>query len=145
MGKYLTFTNQTLHIPLLFYEPKLHSSNTYRENSNCIAKKNATGQNPSHRETILRMKVQRIECKHCGCIRQKKIHFVTGRRSYTNKFARYVVGLSRIGPIKDVALFLNISWDTVKDIQKRYFSVTMTIRISVSMSIKPRICRMNLI
>lgn len=30
-----------------------------------------------HRETILRMKVQRIECKECGCIRQEKIHFVT--------------------------------------------------------------------
>ena len=73
-----------------------------------------------HRETILRMKVQRIECKSCGCIRQEDIHFVTGKRSYTNKFARYVVGLSRIGTIKDVALFLNISWDTVKDIQKRY-------------------------
>jgi len=28
--------------------------------------------------------------------------------------------LSRIGTIKDVAMFLNISWDTVKDIQKRY-------------------------
>ena len=29
-----------------------------------------------HRETILRMKVQRVECKSCGCIRQEKIHFV---------------------------------------------------------------------
>lgn len=66
------------------------------------------------------MKVQRIECKSCGCIRQEKVHFVTGKRSYTNKFARYVVDLSRIGTIKDVALFLNVSWDTVKDIQKRY-------------------------
>ena len=73
-----------------------------------------------HRETILRMKVQRIECKSCGCIRQEKIHFVTGKRSYTNKFARYVVDLSRIGTIKDVAQFLNVSWDTVKGIQKRY-------------------------
>ena len=45
---------------------------------------------------------------------------MTGKRSYTNKFARYVVELSRIGTIKDVARFLNISRDTVKDIQKRY-------------------------
>jgi transposase len=66
------------------------------------------------------MKVRRVECKECGCIRQEKLHFVTGKRSYTNKFARYVVGLSRIGTIKDIAQFLNISWDTVKDIQKRY-------------------------
>ena len=73
-----------------------------------------------HRETILRMKVQRVECKACGCVRQEDIHFVRGKRGYTNKFARYVVELSRIGTIKDVARFLNISWDTVKDIQKRY-------------------------
>ncbi len=73
-----------------------------------------------HRETILRMKVQRIACRECGCFRQENIHFVTGKRNYTNKFARYVVELSRIGIIKDVARFLNISWDTVKDIQKRY-------------------------
>lgn len=73
-----------------------------------------------HRETILRIKVQRLECKECGCVRQEKLHFVTGKRCYTNKFARYVVDLSRIGTIKDVARFLNLSWDTVKDIQKRY-------------------------
>ena len=72
------------------------------------------------RETILRMKVQRLECKECGMIRQEKLNFVTGKRAYTNKFARYVVSLSRIGTIKDVATFLHISWDTVKDIQKRY-------------------------
>lgn len=73
-----------------------------------------------HRETILHMKVQRVKCKECGCVRQERLHFLTGKRSYTNKFARYVVDLSRIGTIKDVAMFLNISWDTVKDIQKRY-------------------------
>lgn len=73
-----------------------------------------------HRETIFRMKVQRLACKSCGCIRQESIHFVTGKRSYTNKFARYVIGLFRIGTIKDVAWLLNVSWNTVKDIQKRY-------------------------
>lgn len=73
-----------------------------------------------YRETVLRVKVQRLECKECGCVRQENLHFVTGKRSYTNKFARYVICLSRIGTIKDVAQFLNISWDTVKDIQKRY-------------------------
>jgi transposase len=31
-----------------------------------------------------------------------------------------VVELSRIGTIKDVARFLHLSWDTVKEIQKRY-------------------------
>ena len=69
---------------------------------------------------ILEMKVQRVECKDCHCIRQENIHFTTGKRSYTNRLARLVVELSRIGTIKDVAHFLHLSWDTVKDIQKRY-------------------------
>ena len=69
---------------------------------------------------ILEMKVQRVECKDCLCIRQENVHFVTGKRSYTNRLARLVVELSRLGTIKDVARFLHLSWDTVKDIQKRY-------------------------
>ena len=66
----------------------------------------------------IKMKVQRIKCKDCHCIRQEDIHFVTGKRSYTNKFSRYVLELSRVGTIQDVARFLHISWDTVKEIQK---------------------------
>lgn len=69
---------------------------------------------------ILAMKVQRLACKDCHCIRQENIHFTTGKRSYTSRLARLVVELSRIGTIKDVAHFLHLSWDTVKDIQKRY-------------------------
>ncbi len=76
-----------------------------------------------NRETILRMKVQRLECKKCGCVRQESIHFVTGKRAYTNKFARYVVSLSRIGTIKDVASFLHVLWDTIKEIQKIYLQL----------------------
>lgn len=69
---------------------------------------------------IIRMKVQRLECKSCQSIRQENIHFVTGKHSYSNKMARYVVDLSRIGTIKDVANLLHLSWDTVKEIQKKY-------------------------
>jgi Transposase and inactivated derivatives len=66
------------------------------------------------------MKVQRLACKSCGSIRQEHVHFVTGKHSYSNKMARYVVELSRIGTIKDVANLLYLSWDTVKEIQKKY-------------------------
>jgi len=66
------------------------------------------------------MKVQRLSCKDCGAIRQEHIHFVTGKRAYSNKLARLVIDLSRVGTIKDVANHLHLSWDTVKDIQKRY-------------------------
>lgn len=69
---------------------------------------------------FLKMKIHRVKCKECHCIRQENVHFLTGKRSYTNRFSRLVVELSRIGTIQDVARFLHLSWDTVKDIQKRY-------------------------
>ena len=69
------------------------------------------------------MKVQGLECKDCHCIRQENIHFITGKRSYTNRLAHLIVELSRLGTIKDVAHFLHLSWDTVKYVRKRYLQV----------------------
>lgn len=66
------------------------------------------------------LKVQRVECKKCGCIRQDKIDFASAKRTYTRSFERYVLELSKYMTIKDVALHLNVSWDVVKKIQKRY-------------------------
>ena len=75
-----------------------------------------------HKQVKLRMKVQRVGCKDCGAVRQECLHFVTGKRTYTNRFCRLVVELSRISTIKDVASFLHVGWDTVKDIQKSYLA-----------------------
>lgn len=72
------------------------------------------------KQVIMDVKVQRVECKDCGCIRNEHLHFVHGKRSYTNRFSRLVLSLSHIGTIKDVANFLHVSWDTVKDIQKKH-------------------------
>ena len=72
------------------------------------------------KRVYLRVKIQRVHCTDCGQIAQEKLHFTTGKRSYTNKFARYVLSLLRISTIKDVATLLGISWDTVKEIHKRY-------------------------
>jgi transposase len=73
-----------------------------------------------HKPVILEMKVQRLSCKDCHSIRQENLHFVTGKRTCTNQLSRLVVELSRMGTIKDVAHHLHLSWDTVKEIQKRY-------------------------
>jgi transposase len=73
-----------------------------------------------HKRTMLRTHIQKMICHDCGYIGQEHLPFVSGKRTYTNQFARFVVELSRIGTIKDVAAFLHLSWDTVKDIQKRY-------------------------
>lgn len=72
------------------------------------------------RPIVLRMSIQRVECRACGCIRNEELKFTRGKRRHTRAFERLVVDLCRIGTIADVARFLRVSWDTVKDIQKEY-------------------------
>ncbi|MFH1985264.1 MAG: helix-turn-helix domain-containing protein [Pseudomonadota bacterium] len=64
--------------------------------------------------------IPRIECLDCGVIRQVKLGFADERRSYTRQFERLALGLCCHMTIKDVANFLSVSWDTIKEIQKRY-------------------------
>lgn len=72
------------------------------------------------RQIILRMSIQRVECKECGCIRNEEVKFTRGKRRYTRGFERLIHDLSKMGTISDVARFLDVSWDTVKDVQKEY-------------------------
>ena len=51
-------------------------------------------------------------------VRQVVISFADPRRSYTSSFERYALELGRRMTIRDVALHLGVSWDTIKDIQK---------------------------
>ena len=69
---------------------------------------------------FIELYVQRIECLSCHLIRQVKISFADERRTYTKAFERYALELSRHMTILDVARHLNVSWDIIKDIQKRY-------------------------
>lgn len=74
------------------------------------------------RKVIIRMKVQRYKCKEEGCDydQQENIPFATGSRTYTHRFAAYVVDLLRGMTLQDTANILNISWDTVKEIHSAY-------------------------
>ena len=76
------------------------------------------------KKVIFRMKVQRYKCKcdDCDYDQQENIPFATGSRTYTHRFAKYVVGLLRAMTLKDVANLLDISWDTVKEIHSRYLT-----------------------
>lgn len=64
------------------------------------------------------LRVPRVKCDDCGAIRQVAIGFADPRRSYTRAFAEYVLELSRLMTIQDVARHLGISWDVVKEIVK---------------------------
>ena len=71
------------------------------------------------KKVVVRMKVQRYKCNNeeCDYDQQEDIPFATGSRSYTHRFAKYVVDLLRGMTLQDVANHLNVSWDTVKEIQ----------------------------
>jgi transposase len=74
------------------------------------------------RATFVVLPIPRVECQACGLVRQIKISFADPRRSYTTAFERYALELSRRMTIRDVAKHLGVSWDVIKDIQKRDLS-----------------------
>ena len=71
------------------------------------------------RPVFVMMDIPRVGCKDCGAIRQIRVTFAEGQRSYTRSFERYVLDLSRHMTIQDVARHLSVGWDVVKNIQKR--------------------------
>jgi transposase len=72
------------------------------------------------KRVVLELPIQRVECKSCGAIRQVKVGFADENSRYTRAFERYVLDLSSHTTIADTADHLGVSWDVVKDIQKRY-------------------------
>src|SRR5271169_6563969 len=69
--------------------------------------------------TFLLLKVPRVICFHCEHTRQVKVPFADPRRTYTHAFERYALELSKATTIQDAARHLDVSWDIIKDIQKR--------------------------
>jgi transposase len=74
------------------------------------------------RSTTVVLAIPRVGCQACGVVRQVEVRFADPRRSYTKAFERYALELSRRMTIQDVALHLQISWDVIKDMQKRDLS-----------------------
>jgi transposase len=72
------------------------------------------------RPVILELPVQRLWCADCSKTAQVKLGFADRRRSYTHAFERYVLELSRLATVQDIARHLQVSWDIVRDIQKRH-------------------------
>ncbi len=72
------------------------------------------------KQVWLELPVQRLWCASCGQTRQVKVRFADERRTYTHAFERYALELSRHTTIQDVADHLGVSWDVIKDIQRRH-------------------------
>src|SRR5436305_11614331 len=71
------------------------------------------------RPTSLVLPIPRVGCRACGVVRQADITFADPRRSYTKRFERYVLELSRRVTIRDVAVHVGVGRDLVRDGQKR--------------------------
>ncbi len=67
--------------------------------------------------TSVTLAVARVWCPVCETVRQVKVGFADPKKRYTRSFERYALELSRHMTIKDVAEHLQVSWDTIKDIQ----------------------------
>lgn len=74
-------------------------------------------------DVFVDVEIQRYRCCDCGFDHQEPIDFAPGSSHYTHAFAQYVLELLKIGTIKDVATHLGVSWDTVKDIHKRFLKI----------------------
>ncbi len=68
---------------------------------------------------LVQLKVPRVLCFACGRVRQVKVGFADPKKRYTRAFERYALELARHMTIRDVAEHLQVSWDTIKDIQAR--------------------------
>ncbi len=68
---------------------------------------------------FLELEVQRVGCLECRRVRQVSLGFADPRFTYTHAFERYALELSKNMTIQDVARHLSVSWDVIKDIQKR--------------------------
>jgi len=72
------------------------------------------------KRVTLEARIPRLACQDCGVVRQAAIGFSEPRRTYIKSFERYVLELSRYMTIKDVSRHLGVSWDVVREIQKKY-------------------------
>ena len=77
------------------------------------------------KKTFIIAHIPRVECETCRITRQIHLEFADYRRTYTKTPESYVLDLSRLMTIKDVALFTGLSWDVVKSIQKRNLKRTL--------------------
>lgn len=68
----------------------------------------------------IELEVPRLSCRRCRRTRQAALGLAPARVSYTRAFERYALELSRHMTLQAVAQHLGVSWDMVKDMQKRH-------------------------
>jgi transposase len=71
-----------------------------------------------NKTTFLDLHIHRLECKRCKYIWWPNLSFMAGKKRMTRSLIQYILDLMQFGTIRDVALFIGVAWDVVKDIHK---------------------------
>jgi transposase len=69
---------------------------------------------------FIELAVPRVWCRDCGIVRQVQVPFAEGKRRYTKVFEQYALKLLRIATTQHIADLLGTSWDTIREIERRY-------------------------
>lgn len=70
------------------------------------------------KQSVLKLLLHRLQCIECKKLWWPQLPFMDGKHRYTRSFALTVLDLLRFGTIKDVAHYLQVGWDLVKNIHK---------------------------
>jgi transposase len=68
----------------------------------------------------LDLEVRRVHCRDCGAVKRERLELLGDNARHTQRFAFYVGRRCRSSSIKDIAEELNLSWHTVKELEKQY-------------------------
>ena len=70
------------------------------------------------KKCLLDLLFHRVQCLGCRRIWWPKLSFMLGKHSYARSFALQVLDLLKMATIKDVANFMRVGWDMIKNIHK---------------------------
>ena len=71
------------------------------------------------RHAVLQLCFHRLACVECNNLWWPRLSFMDGKHRYTRSFAMTALDLLRFATIKDVAKYLHVGWDLIKEIHKR--------------------------
>jgi transposase len=71
--------------------------------------------------------MRRVYCDNCDAVIQEKLDILSTNKNFTNRLALSIGGLCRVMTIQDVAKRMNLSWHTVKEIEKEYMMEQLAI------------------
>jgi transposase len=75
------------------------------------------------KQAILELMMHRLQCKKCSHLWWPQLPFMKGTARYIRSFALTVLDLLQSWTIQDVARYLRVSWDLIKEIHKSRLSI----------------------